>query len=152
MKSKFLNTTVLAASVLAGSVGLATVIPAVTAGAETTTASADAAAPTGRSAHAHPLLRKARRHEVEVAARTIGVTGDELRADLKAGQSVADVATSKGVPVDTVVKAVVADLTPRIEKAVTNGRITRDRADKIEAKLPGVVTRLVNAHRAHPAK
>ena len=71
----------------------------------------------------------------------------ELRADLKAGQSVADVANTKGVPVDNVVNAIVTDSTAKINNAVSHGLLSQDRATKIEARLPQWVTTLVNAHR-----
>jgi len=98
----------------------------------------------------HPKLRRLRHHEFVVAANTIGVKPAELRSDLKAGQSVADVATAKGVSVDTVVNAVVKDTSAKIDQAVSNGKLTQARADAFKAKLPALVTKLVNAH--HTAK
>lgn len=70
----------------------------------------------------------------------------ELRSDIKAGQSVADVAAAKGVSVDTVV----ADASAKIDQAVTNGKLTQAKADAAKAKLPAQVTKLVDAH--HTAK
>jgi hypothetical protein len=84
-----------------------------------------------------------------VAADTIGVKPVDLRADVKGGQSVADVATAKSVSVDTVVNAVVNDATAKIDQAVANGKLSQDRATKIEAKLPAIVTKAVNAHHSH---
>jgi spermidine/putrescine-binding protein len=144
-KNKIIATTTLAAGLLIGSLGLAAVIPAGVASAQTsTTQAANPSAKTG-----HPALRNLRRAEFKVAADTIGVKPAELRADVKSGQSVADVATAKGVSVDTVINAVVTDATAKIDQAVANGKLSQDRATKIEAKLPAIVTKAVNAHHSH---
>jgi len=141
---KFIATATVGAGLLAGSLGLATMVPGVANAATPTTSSAPAAK-TG-----HPALRRLRHHEFVVAANTIGVKPAELRSDIKAGQSVADVATAKGVSVDTVVNAVVTDASAKIDQAVTNGKLTQAKADTAKAKLPALVTKAVNAH--HTAK
>jgi spermidine/putrescine-binding protein len=144
-KNKIIATTTIAAGLLVGSLGLAAVVPAGVASAQTaTTQAANPSANTG-----HPFLRKVRHAEYKVAADTIGVNPAELRADLKGGRSVADVATTKGVSVDTVVNAVVNDATTKIDQAVTNGKLSQDQATKLEANLPAIFTRVVNAHYSH---
>ena len=141
---KFIATATVGAGLLAGSLGVATMVPGVANAATPTTSSAPAAQA------AHPKLRHLRHHEFKVAADTIGVKPAELRSDIKGGQSVADVASAKGVSVDTVVNAVVNDASAKIDQAVTNGKLTQAQADAAKAKLPTVVTKLVNAH--HTAK
>ena len=137
---KFIATATVGAGLLAGSLGLATMVPGVANAATPTTASAPAAKTT------HPALRGLRHHKFIVAANTIGVKPAALRSDIKAGQSVADVAAAKGVSVDTVV----TDASAKIDQAVTNGKLTQAKADAAKAKLPAQVTKLVNAH--HTAK
>jgi len=144
MRKSLIATVALGTSLAIGAVGITAALPAV-AGAQT--------APTTQSAPAtpakggHKALKALRHHEFKVAADTIGVTPAELRADIKNGQSVAEVAASKNVPVDTVITAVVNDASAKIDKAVTNGKLTQEKADAMKAKLTDRVTKLVNAHK-----
>ena len=110
------------------------------AGAQTPAATADAAG------HGK-LVRRLARQEGKVAADTIGISGKDLRADLRGGQSIADVANAKGVDVATVESAIVTDVTAKLDKAVTNGKLTQERATAIEQRLPARVDKLVNRHR-----
>ena len=137
---KFVATATIGAGLLAGSLGVAAMVPGVANAATPTTSTAPAAKT------AHPKLRHLRHHEFKVAADTIGVKPAELRSDIKGGQSVADVASAKGVSVDTVVNALVNDASAKIDQAVTNGKLTQAQADAAKAKLPTLVTKLVNAH------
>ena len=70
-----------------------------------------------------------------VIAQALGVTEDELRTAFQDGKSVADVATEKGVSLDTVVNAVIADETTRLAQAVTDGKLTQEQADQRLADL-----------------
>jgi len=56
---------------------------------------------------------------LDAAAGAIGITSDELKTELEAGKTIADVATEKGVDVQTVIDAVVASETANIEDQVT---------------------------------
>jgi hypothetical protein len=144
MSNKLLAGAFLGAGLVIGSIGVATVAPTAIAAAQTTTQSSSAA-----GGH-HHLIQRVRQHEVQVAAGVIGVSPQELRADLKAGQSVADVANTKGVPVDKVTTAIVNDVSSRLDTAVTNHKLGTDRAATLKDKLPERVTTAVNAH--HTAK
>jgi len=55
----------------------------------------------------------------EVAATALGVTTDELKTELDAGKTIAEVAAGKGVDVQTVIDAIVADQTADITERVT---------------------------------
>lgn len=68
-------------------------------------------------------------------ATSLNMTAAELRAELQAGKSVADVATAKGVALDTVIAAIVSEQTTRLSAAVTAGRITQAQADAAIANL-----------------
>jgi len=137
---KIIAAATIGAALLAGSLGVAGMVPGVANAATATTSAAPAAKAT------HLKLRRLRHHEFIVAANTIGVKPAELRSDIKAGQSIAEVATAKGVSVDTVVNAVVNDVSAKIDQAVTHGKLTQAKADAAKAKLPAQVTKLVNAH------
>ena len=82
---------------------------------------------------------------VQVAADKIGVDAKDLVAARRNGQSVADVATSKGVDPSDVVNAIVDAGTQRIDQAVTKSHLQQARADAMKSKLPDVATKFVNA-------
>jgi hypothetical protein len=56
--------------------------------------------------------------QLAVAAEAIGISEDELRTALEDGQSIAQVAESNGVDVQTVIDAMVAAATERLETAI----------------------------------
>lgn len=68
-------------------------------------------------------------------AQVLNMTEAELRAEMQAGKSVADVASAKGVALQTVVDAVIAEQTTALNEAVAAGRITQAQADAILANL-----------------
>jgi hypothetical protein len=63
-------------------------------------------------------FREHRGQSLEVAADALGITTDELRSALEDGQSIAQVAEAQGVDVQTVIDALVADGTDRLEAAI----------------------------------
>ena len=134
---KFLATAAVGAGLVAGSFGVASLTSTSVAGAQTVDSSSTAA---------HPGVRHLRRAEFKVAAGTIGIKPAELRSDIKAGQSVADVATAHGVSPDDVVNAVVQNVDAKADHALSTGKITQAQDDQIKAKVQARVTTLVNAH------
>lgn len=69
-----------------------------------------------------------------VVADALGLTQEELHDALADGQTVADVAESQGVDVQTVIDAVVADLEARLAERVEAGDVTQERADEVLAE------------------
>jgi hypothetical protein len=144
MKSKLIASSIAGLAILGGTVGFAL----------TETTSADAATKAAQSQvtqdtpTAHGFLRHHRRElrkdALDATAKILNMTPDQLRTDLKSGESVAQVAQSKGVATDTVVNDLVKDVDARINKMVTNDVITQDFATKVEAKVPAAVTKAVN--------
>ncbi len=61
----------------------------------------------------HPRLQA-----LQAAAEALGMTPAELRTELQAGKSIAEVADEKGVDEQVVVDAIVADGTERLEQAI----------------------------------
>ena len=57
---------------------------------------------------------------LDAAATALGITADELKTELEAGKTIADVATEKGVDVQTVIDAIVAEQTADITQRVTD--------------------------------
>jgi hypothetical protein len=81
---------------------------------------------------------------LEVAAQALGMTADELQAALKGGQTLAQVAESKGVNVQVVVDALVASATNHINEEVASGELTQAEADEKLANVTDRVTERVN--------
>lgn len=63
-----------------------------------------------------------------------GLSREELKAELKAGKSLAQVAGENGSSEQAVVDAVLARLGARLDKAVANGKITAEQKDAIMAR------------------
>ena len=90
--------------------------------------------------------RKANRQQIlAVVATSLGETPQQVMAGLKDGQTIAQQAQAKAVPIQTVSTAVTNAITDRLNQAVTAGKLTQARATKIEARLPTLVGRLLNA-------
>jgi len=56
---------------------------------------------------------------LDAAAKAIGITSDQLKTELESGKTIADVATEKGVDVQTVIDAIVASETANIQDQLT---------------------------------
>lgn len=81
---------------------------------------------------------------VAISAKTIGVTPQDLVTELKSGKSIADVAGEHTVSVQSVVTALDSAADARINQAVTAHTLSSAEANRIEAALPGYVTKVVN--------
>lgn len=82
---------------------------------------------------------------LDVVATTLGITTDEVRTALESGQTIADLAVSKGKTAQDVIDAVVAEATTKINEQVTAGNITQAQADTLIANLTTMVTGFVNS-------
>lgn len=80
----------------------------------------------------HRFVRPA----MQVSAKTIGITLDELRKAIASGKSVSEVATAHHVDPTTVVNALVKAGEARIDKAVASHHLEPARAAKLKARLP----------------
>ena len=80
----------------------------------------------------------------EVVAQALDMTVDELHTAVDGGQTLAQVAESKGVNVQVVIDALVAERTNHINEEVTSGEITQAEADTKLADLTQRVTDMVN--------
>ncbi len=81
---------------------------------------------------------------LDVLTSALGVTAQELRTAFADGQSIADVAAAQGVDVQTVIDALVAAATERIDAAVADGTLTSAQGAARTATLTARVTELVN--------
>jgi hypothetical protein len=82
---------------------------------------------------------------VAAAARYLGLTQTELRTQLQAGKSFADVANAQGKPVSGLKDAILAAVTSRVN---ANTRLTAEQKETILAQVKGNLDTIVNA--THP--
>lgn len=88
-----------------------------------------------------------RAERAEELADTLGTTADELKAELRAGTSLAEVAQGAGVDIDTLIDQIEEQATDRINQAVADGRIDQARADEKLETLRDDITARVNGER-----
>jgi len=71
--------------------------------------------------------------ELDAAAQDLGMTSADLSAELKSGETLSQIATEKGVNLQTVLAAIQAarkaDFTTQINQAVTSGKMKQDKAN-----------------------
>jgi hypothetical protein len=85
--------------------------------------------------HKALVARIVRVNRLHLAAKYLGMTPKEIRTARQGGQSLAQIASSKGKSVDGLVAAIVAPAKARAAKAVSNGKLTQQRADELLARL-----------------
>jgi polyhydroxyalkanoate synthesis regulator phasin len=81
---------------------------------------------------------------LDTIATTLGVTADEVRTALQGGQSLADLAVSKGKTAQDLIDALVKEATAKINEKVASSDLTQTQADERLAKLTEMITGLVN--------
>ena len=105
-----------------------------------TASAAVAAGPGGQGGRGHGGARVAG----QTAAATIGISPEELRSQVRAGKTVAQVATEHGVDPANVVNAIVVALTQQIDQKAAAGAVDANRVGHAKQKLPDVANRFVN--------
>jgi hypothetical protein len=85
---------------------------------------------------------------LKTAATYLGVTNAQLVTDLRAGKSLAQVATAKSKSVDGLKQALLAALKQKVDAAVAAGRLDAARAQKLLERAPAHIERLVNRSRS----
>jgi hypothetical protein len=160
MKLRTAITTATTAAVLAtAGVALAGAASTTSPTSSTPSAAATAAAPGGSSEPnaSTPSIHRKRHRRLRVRAfvrkvviETIGIDRATLRRELRRGQTIAAIATANHVAPQAVVDALVTAATEKLDAAASSGRITTERAQAIEARLPARFTKLVN--RWHPRR
>lgn len=81
---------------------------------------------------------------LEAAAAAIGVTTEELRAALRDGRTIAEVAGDEGVEVRTVIDAMVVEAGTHLAEHVAAGDLTQAQADARLEEITDRITDLVN--------
>jgi hypothetical protein len=99
---------------------------------------------TTKSAVTHTLRRRIRHGAVQVVLKTTNTTATELRSALASGETIGQFATDHGSSPQAVETALVNYLDKLINNAVANHRLPQTRADKLEARVPAAVDKIVN--------
>jgi len=82
---------------------------------------------------------------MKVVADALGTTPDKVKAALKDGKSIAAQAEAAGVDRATVDKALTDHLNAGIDKAVADGKLTEERAEKAKEHVDDAVDRIIDA-------
>jgi uncharacterized protein (DUF433 family) len=110
---------------------------------------ASTAATPGAKKAARAIRRRRVRRAAVLAAQTIGITPADLVKDLRAGQTIAEIATAHDVQPQVVITALENAATARIEAAKTANKITAERAARLETRAGKVIPKLVNNWHLH---
>ena len=81
---------------------------------------------------------------LDAAATALGLKLDDLRAKLRAGQSIADVAKAQGKSLDDVKAAITAGVTKELDQAVTDKKLTSAQRDATLKQLTDHLDDLVD--------
>ncbi len=79
----------------------------------------------------------------------LGMEVDDLREALRSGQTAAELAEANGVELQTIIDALVADITDRVNTALADGTITSDKAGDILDNVTERVTQRLNGEHSH---
>jgi hypothetical protein len=107
----------------------------------------------GVATTAGPAFRRLaiRRGIFRVTADYLGLTRRELFQQLRSGKSLAEIATAKGKTVDGLKTAILDAVKTRLDKAVTNSRITSVQEQAFLDHLKTRLDTLLNRHFGHPS-
>ena len=87
---------------------------------------------------------------LETAASYLGLSEDELRAELESGETLADVAEANGKTVDGLVQALLDEATKWLDEAVANGRLTEEQKASLLERLEQRIEDMVNGELMRP--
>ena len=82
---------------------------------------------------------------LDVVAKAIGSTPDEVKAGVKGGTSIADQAKAKGVDRQVVDDALTKAMTDHIDAAVADGSLTEAQGTKAKGRIDKAVDRILDA-------
>ena len=101
--------------------------------------------------HGHGPDGKGGAKGLDAAAKALNMTAADLRTQLEGGSTIAKVATDKGVAVQTVIDAMVADAKAHLAQEVTDGKLTQAQADTRLTEITARITDVVNNGRPQHA-
>jgi len=136
-----------ATAAIVGTAGVSIAAAATSGGSPAPTASTTAAAAVGKAdigaGTKHWRLRRIVRHAIGLSAQTINIPRSELVKEMRAGKTVADVASDHGVQPQAVIDALVKAGQDRLDRAKANGKLSDARYQRLEHRLPKIADRFV---------
>jgi len=81
---------------------------------------------------------------IDTIATAIGISEADLWQNLREGQTIAEVAADNGIEAQTVIDALVAEITERVDAAVEAGNLSDAEATQIKANAVERATAIVN--------
>ncbi len=93
----------------------------------------------------HRRLHRAGGHILDAAADVLGMEKDDLVAELREGNSLADVAAVQGIDVDGFKAQLLPEVQADIVAKVADGTITQEQADRLSEGLEERIDNIVNA-------
>ncbi len=132
------------AGVLAFGSGVNAQTPSPTATPSTTRPAQGQQRPGGRGGPGGMMIGNRANSPHTIAAKSLGIIEEALRTELQAGKSIADVAASKGVALDTIATAILDAQKADLAKAVTDGKLTQAQADQKLADAPTRINDMLN--------
>ena len=146
-KRIILPTAIASALAIAGTAGFASGASA-TSSAGSSTVSAESQPARHSAAQWVENHRQAIRHAVvTISAEEIGVTPLALVTELRSGKAIAQVAGEHGVSTAALQSDLVNAADSRVNVLVGNGQLTSTQASLIEARIPALVTKIVDRTR-----
>ena len=88
-----------------------------------------------------------RQARLDDLASQLGTNAEDLKAALKDGQSIADIAAANGVDLQGIIDSMVDQANARIDEAVANERIDADKAAELKANVEERITARLNGER-----
>jgi hypothetical protein len=96
---------------------------------------------------ARPAKANVRNGFLNVAADYLGLDRKALVQELRAGKSLAQIATAKNTSVDGLETALFNAFKAKVDKAVAAGKLNSAVAQMLLQHAPAMIERVVNAHR-----
>lgn len=82
---------------------------------------------------------------LQSAAQVLGLSSDDLRAELRQGKSLAQVAQEKGIGVDDFKSRLLSQVDQQLGQLVQQGRLTQQQADQLKQSIHNNIDAIVNA-------
>ena len=80
----------------------------------------------------------------DAIAELLGLTPEEIQAERQDGKSLSDIAEAQGVTDEALSEAIVAARSEAIEQAVTEGTLTRERADLMLERMQDMIPNMLD--------
>lgn len=84
---------------------------------------------------------------IQTIADSLGITPEEFVAQLQEEQTIAEVISANGGDVEAITQTLIADATERINQAVTDGKLTQERADTMVENLETRINDFLSGNR-----